>query len=346
MKAFQFLVVAGLTLLASHCPALRAAPEASPAVVKSEFLFENAPFKNCHASTIEESGGGLVAAFFAGTAEQNPDVGIWVSRQENGKWLAPVEVANGVISEKKRYPCWNPVLFQPKEGPLLLFYKVGSSPKSWWGMLTRSSDGGRTWSEPERLPKGFVGPIKNKPLQLWNGDILYPSSDENLGWRVHVERSDAAVKNWEKTGPLNNGEKIGAIQPSLLSLGGGRLQALGRTREGRLFSVESVDAGRNWGAMSLLGVPNPNSGTDAVSLRDGRQLLVYNHSDSKRSPLNVAVSGNGKTWVPVVTLESEAGEFSYPAVIQSRDGLVHCTYTWNRKFIRHVTIDPMRLAMG
>src|SRR5215475_7877720 len=92
----------------------------APGVIKSEFIYETAPFPQCHASTIAESKGGLVAAWFGGTKEKNPDVGIWVSRLDHGKWTAPVEVANGVESPEKRYPTWNPALYQKKSGPLLL----------------------------------------------------------------------------------------------------------------------------------------------------------------------------------------------------------------------------------
>lgn len=312
-------------------------------LLQSEFLFENAPFASCHASTLAESGGRLIAAYFAGSAEGNADVGIWVSRRENGKWLAPVAVEDGAESRSLRYPCWNPVLFQPEIGPLALFYKVGASPQNWWGMLTQSADGGQNWSVPERLPPPFVGPIKNKPLQLPNGEILYPSSSENLGWRIHFEKSDAQMTNWEATPALNDAEKIRAIQPSLLALGEGRLQAVGRTQEGRIFSIESPDAGKSWGEMSLLSLPNPDSGTDALTLRDGRQMLIYNHSAIARTPLCVALSRDGKAWTPVLTLEDARGEFSYPAVIQTRDGLIHATYTWNRRLIRHVVIDPAQL---
>ena len=101
------------------------AAEQQPGVLKEEFIYETAPFPSCHASTIVETDTGLVTAWFAGKHEKNPDVGIWVSRQEDGKWTPPVEVANGIQYAGKRHPCWNPVLFQPKEGPLLLFYKVG-----------------------------------------------------------------------------------------------------------------------------------------------------------------------------------------------------------------------------
>jgi predicted neuraminidase len=321
-----------------------AAPTQS-GLMKSEFIYETAPFPQCHASTIAETKGGLVAAWFGGTREAHRDVGIWVARQAGGRWTMPVEVANGFESSTTRHPCWNPVLFQPKSGPLLLFYKVGPSPSSWWGMLMKSEDGGRTWSPPRRLPEGIVGPIKNKPVQLPNGEILCPSSTEHEGWRVHFERTTDLGQTWEATPPVNDGKEIEAIQPSILFHPRRRLQAIGRTRQAKLFEVWSEDAGKTWGEMTLTSLPNPSAGTDAVTLRDGRQLLVYNPTTKGRSPLSVALSRDGKDWQTVLVLEDDPGkEFSYPAVIQTRDGLVHVTYTWLRQRVKHVVIDPTQLV--
>ncbi len=319
-----------------------------PGLLRSGFIYETAPFPSCHASTIAETKSGLIAAWFGGTHERHPDVGIWVSRNESGHWTAPVEVANGIVSPTNRYPTWNPVLFQPKTGPLMLFYKVGPSPSTWWGMLMTSDDGGKMWSTPRRLPDGIFGPIKNKPVQLPTGEILCPTSTEHQGWRVHFERSKDLGKTWTATKPVNDGKEIGAIQPSILFHGGGKLQALGRTRQGKIFETWSTDDGETWSKMTLTALPNPNSGTDAVTLKDGRQLLVYNHSTKGRSPLNVAVSQDGKAWQAALVLEDNPtapNGFAYPAVIQTRDGLVHITYTWQRERIKHVVIDPAHLEL-
>src|SRR5690606_3784051 len=159
-----------------------------------------------------------------------------------------------------------PVLFQPASGPLLLFYKVGPNPREWWGMLMTSQDAGRTWSTPVRLPDGVIGPVKNKPVQLANGDILASSSTEHDGWRVHFERSTDGAATWSVTEPVHDGTAIGAIQPSILQHADGSLQAIGRTRQDHIFTVTSADDGRTWGPMSLLDLPNPSSGTDAITL--------------------------------------------------------------------------------
>ncbi|HEY2895011.1 MAG TPA: sialidase family protein, partial [Pirellulales bacterium] len=309
-------------------------------------IYETAPFPQCHASTIALAGEGLVAAWFGGTREKHPDVGIWLSRHEEQAWTAPIEVANGMQADLSRHPCWNPVLFQMPHGALLLFYKVGPSPSTWWGMLIRSTDGGRTWSKAERLPDEIAGPIKNKPILLKDDRLLCGSSTENKGWRAHMEWTSDAGQTWKRTDPLCDGVSQGAIQPTILRHGGEKLQILCRNRvPGPLWQSWSDDGGRNWTKFELAELPHPGSGIDGVTLAGGRHLLVYNHTVRGRSPLNVAVSTDGKKWNAALVLESEPGEYSYPAVIQTPDGLAHVTYTWKRQRVKHVTIDPAKLVL-
>jgi predicted neuraminidase len=334
-----------------------AAAAAAPEPRLAEFIFERAPYPQCHASTIAEvAPGRLVAAWFGGTRERNPDVCIWVARQEADRWQEPVNVANGLQPDGTRFPTWNPVLFQSRDGPLVLFYKVGPSPSRWWGLMMTSPDGGRTWGEPRRLPDGVLGPIKNKPVTLADGAWLCPSSTEGNddGWRVHFERTRDAGQTWDLIGPVPKGPNLDAIQPSLLFHRDGSLEALCRTKQGVVAMTWSKDGGRTWSGLAATELPNPNSGTDAVTLADGRQLIVYNHSAHRpdspgkgnRYPLDVAVSTDGVAWRHVLRLESEprSAGYAYPAVIQSADGLVHITYTWNRQRIKHVVLDPRDLT--
>lgn len=319
-------------------------------VVLEEFVAENPPTPQSHSSTLVETrDGALLAAWFGGEHEGAADVGIWLARRDAEGWQPPRRVADGGQHDGRPQPAWNPVLFQPARGPLQLYYKAGPNPRQWWGLRAVSSDGGMHWSTPRRLPDGVLGPIKNKPLQLPDGRILAPSSreDESDGWRVHIEYSDDGGGHW-RTGPaLNDPAQIGAIQPSLLRHRDGRLQALGRSRQNRVFSTFSHDGGANWEPMTLLDIENPNAGTDAVMLHDGRALLVYNPAVAGRDwwdgrgVLAVALSDDGVQWRRVLTLEnSPKDEFSYPAVIQTRDGRVHVSYTWKRQRIKHVVLDP------
>jgi predicted neuraminidase len=348
---FSILAAGSNALLAGADSAAKAGM-GSNSIVLQEFIYETAPYPSCHASTIVETEKReLVAAWFGGTREKDPDVGIWVARRDKNAWTPGVEVANGVQPDGGRHPTWNPVLFQPRNAPLMLFYKVGPSPQTWWGELRTSTDGGRTWSAARRLPDGILGPIKNKPVQLADGTLLSPTSNETderpSKWTVHFERSTDGGKTWSATPPLNDGVTIGAIQPSILfhdRIGGSKLQAVGRTRQGNVFTIASQDAGKTWGPMTLLAdVPNPSSGTDAVTLKDGRHLLVYNPVTKGRTPLVVGWSRDGQAWLQVVTLEDQPGEYSYPAIIQTSDGRVHITYTWKRERVKHVVLDPSKL---
>jgi predicted neuraminidase len=334
------------------------------AYVSGELIYplNNKPTPECHASTIVETPSGLVVAFFAGTHEKHEDVGIRVSRLVNGQWTTPEEVANGVQESGVRYPTWNPVLFLPKGGPLILFYKVGPDPRSWWGMMRTSEDDGQTWSAPVKIGEdktvgNLIGPVKNKPIQLNDGTIICPSSTEMLAgdgrdvtWKVHFEITHDLGKTWSVVGPINDGITFDAIQPSVLQYGDGRLQILCRTRQDVISESWSDDKGLTWSPMMATSLPNPNAGTDAVTLKDGRQLLAYNHTTDKgdepkdRNMLNLAISHDGKDWTPVMTLENVPNEsgYSYPAIIQTSDGMVHITYTYNRESVKHVVVDPSK----
>jgi len=321
-------------------------------ILTDEFIFTSAPYPSCHASTIAETPAGLVAAWFGGTRERHPDVGIWVSLHRNGHWTTATEVANGIQNDTLRYPTWNPVLYQVPGGKLLLFYKVGPSPSTWWGMLTESADHGITWSKPKALPAGYIGPVKNKPVLLPSGELICPSSTEGKGWKIHFEVTTDFGKSWEKRGALEGGSLDG-IQPSLLTYEDGRLQILCRSRNRALLESWSLDGGKTWSPLAATSLPNNNSGTDAVTLADGRQLLVYNHvfppegeAKGPRTPLNVSLSRDGKIWFAALVLEdSPISQYSYPSVIQASDGLVHIVYTWRRERIKHVVIDPLQLRI-
>jgi len=318
-------------------------------VLTREFIYEKAPFPSCHCSTIVDSTDGLVAAWFGGTAEGKDDVCIYISRHDGKAWSEPLKVADGV-TEKKRYPSWNPVLFQPKDGPLILYFKIGPDPDRWWGLEMRSTDGGRTWSRPVELAKDIMGPVRNPPIQLADGSILTPTSTEvpKGTWTAQVEVSKDGGTTWKKIGPLNDDQQVEIIQPALLTWPGGRLQMLCRNRnkgamKNAIIESWSADGGATWSPMKATALPNPNSGIAAASLKDGRAVLIYNHTPKGRTPLNVAVSSDGTTWKDVVVLEDAPGEYSYPTVIQAADGKVHVVYTWKREKIRHVVLDPAKL---
>lgn len=331
------------------------------------YLFQDAPFQSCHASTIAETDkGDLVVACFGGSYEGCEDVCIWVTRLPNGdfSWTEPVIAADGVLNDSVRKACYNPVLQQMPNGELWLFFKIGSCVADWTGWLTKSRDGGTTWSPREPLPEGFLGPVKNKPLLL--GDrLLCPSSTEKDGWRIHFEILDLTTNQWHKVGPVKGAKalttmdkgkrgarprEIMCIQPTLLQMADGSLKALCRTKNGRIATTTSRDGGETWSEVTLTDLPNNNSGIDAVTLRDGRHVLVYNPVTVKpgkemgpRSPLAIAVSNDGEHWYKISEMGETSdtqGELSYPAIIQGANGHLYMTHTWLRQgiFFEEITL--------
>jgi predicted neuraminidase len=312
-----------------------------PSIVREEFIFSNPPFASCHASTLTETPDGhLLCAWFAGTEEGHSDVSIWMSRYIS-KWDAPQEIAKA-----KDVPCWNPVLFTMPSREILLFYKAGRNPQQWSGMLKRSLDGGKSWSQPELLPAGILGPVRSKPLLLKDQTLLCGSSMESWQrWGCWMDIT-ADGKTWTKSSPINvPTQYFGIIQPTLFFTKNGTIKLLARSHQiGYICTASSDDQGKTWTSAKPTSLPNPNSAIETVNLKDGRILLVYNDSKTERYPLNIAVSDDGgESWAMKVTLEDKEGEFSYPAMIQTQDGLVHITYTWNRQQIKHVVINPSEI---
>lgn len=320
--------------------------DAGVKLLEEGFIYDEAPFPQCHSSTlVAMDNGSIMAAWFGGTHERHPDVSIYTSVYDGSNWSVPVKVADGEVSDSLRYPAWNPVLFRNKTGTLFLYYKVGPSPSEWWGLYKTSDDDGKSWSESKKLPEDILGPIKNKPIVLEDGTIISPSSTEDgEHWKVHMEISGDGGFTWENI-PVDHGSAYKAIQPTLIVLGNGTIKALIRSDQNVILQSESKDNGKTWSVLEKSDVANPNSGIDAVTLDNGKYLLVYNPMLAGenwwegRSKLNLAYSENGKQWNDIYVLENEEkGEFSYPAIIQAPDGTVYITYTYNREKIRYVKL--------
>jgi predicted neuraminidase len=333
LKLIAGLLIAGSSMLGSAA---------------SEFIFTSAPFASAHASNIVQlRNGDFLASWFGGSAEGKPDVAIWASRFSGGRWSPPFEMVR-----EPDIACYNPVMFYTKDGRLWFYYKFGPHPSSWTAGRRWSDDDGRTWSEVEHLPAGLDGPIRAKPLVLENGTVVSGTSVESYhSWACWIERSTDNGKTWKRIGPITapkhtsahgnaSDATYGIIQPSVISLGDGKLRLYARSTSqiGRICIADSSDNGVTWTQARPIAVPNPNSGIDAVRLKDGRIVLVYNNTTTGRTPLNLAVSDDAEHFRMFKTLEDQPGEYSYPAMIEGREGDLHITYTWNRKRIRHIRI--------
>ena len=361
-------------------------------VVEQQFVYQKADFPQCHSSSIcEAENGDLVTTFYGGSKEGGADVRIQVSRKLKGSdsWTPPVAVCD---ETRPGYTMENPVLFRvPEPGePLMLFYKVGPGYRPmegvvelcrqafWEGCVMYSYDNGASWTEPDSLQKGFLGPIKNPPV--WHeGRIIAPSSTQHkynhMGWRIHFEYSDDKGKTWQKSAPsevelsipshLRAHGRVGenkdvpkkqfwydprrpidAIQPTILIHKDGSLQALSRTQNGTASLTWSHDNGSTWGPETLTDIPNNRSGLCACTLPDGRFALVYTDFEpmpggggAPRTPLKLAVSTDGLHWDNILTLEDSVVKgYSYPCIIYGSDGCLHITYTWRRFCIKYVKV--------
>ena len=347
-------VLALLLLLLPLCRAQTITPED---------IFTTAPFASSHASTVVElRDGSLLAAWFGGSAEGHPDVGIWSAKHTTAGWSAPV-----LLVREPDIASWNPVLFHTADGRLWLFYKFGPVVAGWTAARLVSTDDGQTWSKPEYLPAGLLGPVRAKPFVGPHHLVVSGSSTESYhAWAVWIERSTDDGQTFTRIGPYTlpdaairalagsplNGDNqrvgitgpdrtTGLIQPTVLSLGRHHLRfyARGSSNISRICVSDSFDSGKTWSTPRALDIPNPNSGFDLVRLRDGRIVLIYNPTTDGRSPLALAVSRDGEHFRTFATLESEPGqEFSYPAIIQLRGGDLAATYTWHRTRIRYARV--------
>lgn len=317
----------------------------------SEFIYpECLVTKSCHASTVLPlSGGNVVAAWFGGTKEGADDVKIYVSVRENGVWSAPYSVS----APEKPLPHWNPVLFSPEEGKIILYFKYGKPISKWVTYYAVSLDGGKSFCEAKPLLKddndGGRGPVKNKPVMLKDGTVLAPASKEHKinGWKCFVDISKDGGFTFEHSNfvlrPKKNGKRVDMIQPTLWEDENG-VHMFVRTNAGRIYRSDSKTAGKTWCKAYETELLNNNSGIDAVSLSDGSLVLVSNPIGKNwgdRSPLTLMRSfDGGKTFEEFYKLESKIGdfEFSYPAITAVNKKL-YITYTYERKTIKYAEIE-------
>jgi predicted neuraminidase len=306
------------------------------------------------ASLCELPDGKLAAVWYAGSREGARDVGIYFATRERGaaRWSTPRAILTPGLAAvelgRSVRKVGNPVIFGDDAGKLWLVY-VTINVGGWSGSslnLTSSRDGGVSWERSRRLTLSpffnISELVRNRPVRLSDGSWLVPIYHELFGKFGEVLRLQETRGEPCATKMRINGGRSG-FQPTVAPVGTNAAIALLRDcgSQRRIALAKTEDCGRTWSSPQALDLPNPDSGLAALRLADGRLLLAFNDTTARRENLRLAVSSDdGQTWQRAGTLAQEAkAEFSYPYLIQARDGELHLVYTWKRKGIKHLTFN-------
>ncbi len=304
-------------------------------------------FPSCHCSVVQElDNGDLLVGYYAGEDEARPDAA-WVLARRRPH--APAFDPLTIVADTPGKPEGNGILFQTREGTVLLIYGTmhgklegPSGPGVRWTScdlrIKRSEDNGATWTEPQMIEAEWGHVPRCKPIRLQSGEIIFGTEYKDGHSYFWISADEG--RSWQRTGPVPGAE---TEQPALIERRDGSLLALLRPAGSipAVFTAHSTDHGRIWTPAQQSSFPCPHAALDAVRLADGRIVMAWNNDPARRNPLTLALSEDeGETWPYVRVLITGEGQFHYPAIIQSRDGLLHLTFTNNRRTIDHVVLTP------
>jgi predicted neuraminidase len=329
-------------------PPLRFEDSHGSLTYSSEVIFENIPGAPVHhASSITEAANGdLLVTWYGGSYESADDEALFMARKKKGSrnWEVPrmllrnpaAPVGNAVVFNDQRGRIW--IVWGRMEARQPLLAHTGWERTR---LLYRiSEDHGATWSEDKVFPMDTTGWLpRNLPIQLATGELVLPLSDErdNRDLSFFVVTKDAGA-TWVRSANVPNSQSQGE-QPTVAQRRDGSLLAFLRTGP-RLLQTESFDRGMTWSPAKQTELKNPDAAISLRALRNGNLILAWNNQERGRSPLHIARSiDGGKTWSNPLMLESNPGEYSYPSVFQSSDGLIHVIYTYRRYTIKHVVFN-------
>jgi len=322
-----------------------------PAPTFSTHLLPN-PQPSAHAATLAElPDGRIAAAWFAGSREGARDVAIHFATFDGTTWSAPRPVVTRGQAQRDAgrlvRKLGNPVLAGDAGGNLhLWFVSVGYG--GWAGSAINhavSSDGGQSWGAAKRLvtsPFWNVSTlVRTPPLALADGGFGLPAYHEFAAKHAEWLRLDANGRVLDKARIPGSRQ---TLQPAVAALDATHALAMMRDTgpANRIRMAASDDAGLHWQDTRATALPNPNASVALLRMHDGRLLLAWNPQTANRDKLALSLSRDeGATWsAPKIVEDGPGGEFSYPALLQGRDGTVHLAYTWQRRTIKHLAFTP------
>jgi len=310
----------------------------------SELLFERIPGASVyHCSTITQAANGdLLCLWYGGSYESADDQTLFLARRLAGErtWQPPQALirgpdplpGNGVIFVDGHERVWIVWCRMESDRPL----GRGQGWDNCRLMARTSSDHGLSWSEDsEFLDANLRAVPRNPPVPLASGDLVLPleAIADGVAGSIFLIGADGG-RQWRQ-----GGFTPGGSQPAVIQRSDNSLFALMRQAP-RLTQIESLDGGEHWSEAVASALRNPDSGITMTQLANGHAVVVFNDSESQRTPLSVARSiDEGRTWETPLHLESNPGEYSYPCVYQTSDGQIHVTYTFRRYSIKHVEFN-------
>lgn len=260
---------------------------------------------------------------------------IVTSSDEGKTWSSPRTAISGPDDHR------NPAFGQLKNGDILLAYAIihgydesglklvanARSERQVEGVfVTRSSDGGKTWSTPaiseaiHALQKGgaTISPY-GKLAQLADGTVLmsvYYEFFDGRGNRTFVFRSHDTGKTWGD--PTQVGEH--SNETGLLAFPNGDLLAAMRSEQSAHLSVaSSKDQGHTWSAPVQITRDNEHP-ADLIRLKNGDVLLTHGERNQPFGVAAILSHDGGKTWdeKTKVVLANDAAnrDCGYPSSIQ------------------------------
>lgn len=341
LKKIQAVMIisAAVWFMLSFSPGVNA-EENGKSFFQSGYIFDPTPSMPMnHASTVAlMPDGDILCAWYAGSAEGARDVKIYAARldAETGSWSTP-----RVIADTPGRSEGNPVLFVD-DGSRVWLYFVTIHGVGWQMAKMKysvSKDCGRTFGPATLFRKNYGWMPRNHIIRLQSGSLLMPLYHERKGYSFFMRSTDGGA-SWHEAGRILT--RPGNLQPAVVELEDGAVMALMRTwgKNGRTWKAESLDQGMTWSPAQEISIPNPRSALDMIMLESGSIVIAFNNSESKRTPLTVALSKDGgKSWPWMRDLENGEGRFSYPSLMQDSNGIIHVTYTYKRDTIKHAAFN-------
>jgi predicted neuraminidase len=297
-------------------------------------------FHECHAAYITEMPSRkLFVTFFGGSKDKAKDVGSYLVKKHicsNDNWSSP----KLFVKEPNKATGSAFLFVAPEKNEIWVFYNLMQGKGYSMCNTVRHIYKNGCWQKRDYLRRMIGWNSRGKIVVLDNGDYVHAMHDELLGYKAYFQISNNKGRTWKIYGPVKT--KKGCLEPAVVQLNDGRLLCFLRTKEREIYQSISSDRGKHWMKAISTGIPNPDSEVELLKLPNGNILLAYNHSSTKRNPLNVRFSiDNAQTWSkPKIIAESEGKEsFSYPCMIYGSDNNIHMVYTNSGKTIRYAKFD-------